>query len=407
MEPASPRPAAFVRSAATWAAYLLLGFFAYLETVLGPLMPSLRRELHLSYGQGALHFSAFAAGMVTAGMIGNQVTARVGRRGALWGGAAGMAVGAGCLVVARSPGLTITGAGLMGIFGTLLLVTIQALLSDAHGPRRSQALTEANVVASSGSSLAALAVGAGVGAGLGWRPAILLAIAWLGLLAIRFQGVAVPPRRPAAAGDERAMTGTPRLPRLFWAYWAGIVLSVSAEWCVAYWGTDYLHQVGGLTTGAAALVMGLYLGVTVPARIVTSRLTRSASTPTLLVLAACTALAGFLLFWLAPVAPLTIAGLCVAGAGIANLFPLGLATGIGLASAVPDVASARISMGGGLAILTAPLLLGALADHVGLRDAFAVAALMLGLVLVVTSLARGRARGLAQLEAGASPEMRG
>ena len=63
------------RSEVTWTAYLLLGYFAYLQTVLGPVMPLLRQELRLSYSQSALHFSAFAAGMVVAGLIGSRVTA--------------------------------------------------------------------------------------------------------------------------------------------------------------------------------------------------------------------------------------------------------------------------------------------------------------------------------------------
>src|SRR5438445_728707 len=167
---------AFARSKVTWAAYLLLGYFAYQQTVLGPVMPFLRRELHLSYGQAALHFSAFAAGMVVAGILGDRATAALGRRATLWGGAAGMAVGAVALVATSRVELTLAGAGLMGWAGTLLLITIQAVLAEAHGPMRGQALTEANVVASSGSSLAALAVGASVALSLGWRPAIALAL---------------------------------------------------------------------------------------------------------------------------------------------------------------------------------------------------------------------------------------
>src|SRR5215208_1100131 len=56
------------RDRATWAAYLLLGLFAYLETAVGPSMPFLRRGLDLSYTVASLHFTAFAAGGVAAGL---------------------------------------------------------------------------------------------------------------------------------------------------------------------------------------------------------------------------------------------------------------------------------------------------------------------------------------------------
>ena len=52
----------------------------YLLSGLGLLMPSLREELGLSYTIASLHFSAFAGGMILAGLIGNLVVRRYGRR---------------------------------------------------------------------------------------------------------------------------------------------------------------------------------------------------------------------------------------------------------------------------------------------------------------------------------------
>jgi len=149
----------FARSEMTWASYLLLGYFGYLQTVLGPVMPFLQRDLHLSYGIAGLHFSAFAAGMVAAGLVGNRASERWGRPLTFWGGAAGMALGACALALGRQVAVTVAGSGVMGLGGTLLLVTIQAVLAQEHGARRAQAVSEANVLASVGSSLAALCVG--------------------------------------------------------------------------------------------------------------------------------------------------------------------------------------------------------------------------------------------------------
>ena len=58
------------RTTTTWAAYLPLGLFSYLETAIGPAMPFLRSKLDLDFTMASLHFSAFAAGIITAGVWG-------------------------------------------------------------------------------------------------------------------------------------------------------------------------------------------------------------------------------------------------------------------------------------------------------------------------------------------------
>src|SRR3712207_8576947 len=83
----------FVRHPLTWATYALVGYFAYLETVLGPLMPFLRAEHGFSYTVASLHFSAFALGAVPVGFFGDRVAERWGRRASLWGGGAGIGAG--------------------------------------------------------------------------------------------------------------------------------------------------------------------------------------------------------------------------------------------------------------------------------------------------------------------------
>src|SRR5215211_5895635 len=70
----------FARDSVTWMTYGLIGFFAFMETVLGPMMPFLRRELDLGYTAASLHFSAFALGAVLLGFFGDRIVGRWGRR---------------------------------------------------------------------------------------------------------------------------------------------------------------------------------------------------------------------------------------------------------------------------------------------------------------------------------------
>ncbi|MCB0021993.1 MAG: MFS transporter, partial [Caldilinea sp.] len=137
----------FTRDRFTWLAYALLGYFAYFQAAPGPLMPFIRGELNLSYAAGGLHLSAFALGMIGGGLSAPRLASRWGRRAVLWGGAIGMGLGALLFVAGRHPAVTIAGTLVMGGVGTLLLVMIQATLSDRHGAQRATAITESNMLA--------------------------------------------------------------------------------------------------------------------------------------------------------------------------------------------------------------------------------------------------------------------
>lgn len=115
-------------------------------------------------------------------------------------------------------------------------------------------------------------------------------------------------------------------------------------------------------------------------------MTHRRSSISLLLLALLITLAGFPLLWLAPVAPLRVAGLIVTGLGVANLFPLTLAAATGVSPRNADRASSRIALAAGIAIFTAPLLLGRLADTVGIQHAFGIIAVLVMLALATAGV---------------------
>ena len=365
--------AAYVRDRRTWAAYLLLGLFAYLETTIGPAMPFLRSELGLGYAVASLHFSAFAAGAVGVGLTGERWMRRLGRDWSLWGGLGGMIAGA--LLIAFSPSVigTILGALVMGVFGTLSLLANQAILSDLHGDQRTIALTESNVVATSAAVAAPLLIGGFVTIGLGWQTALVLTAPCGALLWWTFRGVRFPQSPPFAHGH----VGGQRLPAAFWVLWLVLFLLVAVEWCMAYWGADFLASVVGLDRAAAATAMTLFFVAMAGGRFLGSRLARRYPSVSLLLAAIGVALCGFLVFWLAPTPLLSLAGLFVAGLGIANFYPLTVALATGAAPHLVDQAAARLAVAGGLALLTAPLAVGALPDAAGMRWGFGIVAPLL------------------------------
>jgi len=292
-----------------------------------------------------------------------------------------MAVGALLLILSPSVFGTVPAAFAMGICGAQVLVTSQALLSDRHGEWSAVAISESNVTASACAISAPLLVGASAASGLGWRAALALPAVALVLLAAGFFSRPLDP--PRNATDDAPANGR-TLPPRYWAFWTLVALGVASEWCVAYWGADFLAYGTGLSRPAAATSLTACFVAMLAGRIASSRLARTLPPTVLLIATLCTALLGFPLFWLSPGIVFTLAGLFITGLGIGSIYPLGISAAIASAPDNSDAAAARLAVGGGGAILVAPFFLGALADRVGIGSAFGIVVPML---LAAASLA--------------------
>jgi MFS family permease len=367
-------PASFVRDRFTWLAYVMLGYYAYLLNGLGPAMPFLRAEMTLSYTLGSLHFSAFAVGLLTAGLTGDTIARRLGRPRLFWLAALSMAAGTLVLLLGRHPLVTIGAAFLMGALGSYLLVLIPAMLADRYGEQRAVAFSEANVVAVFFGGLSPLAVGGLAQTALGWRGALMLAVAAVALLAAL--GWRVPlPKSLASTGHVTVQAG--RLPGVYWLYWLVLVLVVAVEFCAVFWAATFFETEIGLARTQAASLTSLFLMGMVVGRALGSWLVRRLPAATMLFGALAVCAAGYFLHWWFTLPWLAVCGLFVAGLGTANLYPLTLSLAVGAAPGLSDVASARASLASGTAILALPLLLGSLADSIGLRPAYSVVFLLL------------------------------
>jgi fucose permease len=116
-------------------------------------------------------------------------------------------------------------------------------------------------------------------------------------------------------------------------------------------------------------------------RLAVSRLVQRFASRSLVTLSLLLAMAGFLVYWTTASAVVGMAGLFLTGLGVAGLYPLILSMAIAASNGNTVQAGARATLASGTAILALPLVLGRLADAVGIRPAYSVVA-----VLLVTAL---------------------
>jgi MFS family permease len=378
------------RDAPTLLCYGALAGYAFWLYAYGPALALLQAELRFSDTMLGVYSALWSAGAVLAGVSFASAARRLPRAAVLWSSAAGATAGAGLFTAARTVGLTLAGAVILGFAGTTLLTCIQAILSDRHGEHRDRALTEANVGAAACAVLAPLLLGLFQATPLGWRAALgLPAIALAGLyLRYRHQPLPAAPARRRADRPERLSLSC-------WLLASMVAVGIAVEFCIIYFGAEALTATGLGTAQAATAMSGFYLGI-LGGRVGGAYLTRRAgrAVPLLYVSLAVTA-AGFGLFWLADQPVLAIAGLFGCGLGVANLYPLSLALTLAAARGNADTANARTQLLGGALVIVAPYLLGSLADHLGLHAAFTIEPVLIAaaVLLLLAGLRRARPAG--------------
>jgi fucose permease len=373
-------PQSYIRDRFTWLAYLLLGFFSYYVNGLGPVMPFLKAELHLSYTVSSLHFAALGSGILLVGLFGHKLVERVGRLFILWNGAIGISIGACLLIWGKTPLVTVTGAFLVGCLGALILAIAPAALSDHHAALGAVAISEANVFALTVGASAPFLVGWSAGALGNWRFVFAaMALAPI-LIRLGLGKVSLPEDRQVVQIVQAARP----LPWRFWYFWSAIVLSEGAEYCMIFYSPAYLENALGMLKANAAQAASLFVVGMILGRLAGSRLVRRCLPAVLVTVSALLALVGFILFWLASAPFLGLAGLFITGLGVANLYPLTLSMAIAAARGSTVQAGVRATLSTGSSILVAPILLGWLADLSGIKLAYIVVpVLLVGLFVLI------------------------
>jgi fucose permease len=376
------RPVRLIRTRLTWYAYLLSGFFTFILNIQGNIIPFLRDELRLSYAAVSLHPSALAAGMMATGLYTERVLAAIGRRWTCLLGVAGCIGGLLAICVANNAAFSIAGCALVGLTGGMLPGIVGGLLADLHRDTRDQVFTECGAVVYVCAITANLATGIAAAIAFGWRGALLFGVAGGLLLAAIFYGDAVP------EASRRTLRAREPLPAASWAFLVMVGLGVALEMTMLIWSPAYLEQVAGLPRAAAVTAAAAFPAAMLLGRTAGSVLLRRVPPRILYPATLCLMAPGFLAFWGGFSAPVVVFGLFVNGLAIALLYPLSLSFAVGAAGAAGNAASARSGLATGTAVLTAPIALGAMADHFGLSRAYLIAPIIAAAIMLCFLAAR-------------------
>lgn len=362
----------------TWTAYAYLSTFAFLLYALGSLTPYLRDELRLSDAQAALHSTAAALGMVSAGALADAVERRLGRRAAGRLASGMLALAAALLALAPTLPLTLLGGYLLGAGGGAIISTVNLILGHGGGPRAATLVGRANVWSIAAAFLAPMTIAWLATTAFGWRASLVLPVAAVTLLELR---------GGQSLGATAARLGSARLPLSFWPAWGFVVLSVAIEFSYVVWGSSVVQNRTGSSREVATAVGSLFLvGMLASRLVLSSGLVRRVSLARWIEGGLAVVAAGSVILWLSQAVALSGLGVVMAGLGTGVLYPLGIPAGLAQARGAVLAAGARLTLASGVAILVAPLVLGLVSDAVGVVAGWPLVVALCGAAFVLHRL---------------------
>lgn len=401
---AHTHPVRFIRDNVTWIRYGQLGLFAFLIDGYAPTVALLASDLKLDLPLAALHGTAFGLGLLLAGMASAALSRLIGRSASSWVGVLGICCGVTVYVSSSSSfAFTLAGIGLAGMAGAVTLAAANADLSERHAFLGPRALNEGAAVSQGIGITAPLIIGAFAATAAGWRSGLLVIIA----LAVALAGAAVLRFRAGGGTQPLASGSVPRdspstrlraqfLSGRFGVAWLSTVIVLGIEFSLMMWSPTFLMGQTGLSTSWAMAAVSVALAGMMLGRFAFAPFTNAHNLDRLLALAVLIFLTGFSVFWLSTSTPLSLAALLITGFGISAQFPISIARLVHLSGGKADVAAASATMALGLAVASAPLLLGLLGGIWGIRTGILLAPALgvTTLLLLVLSPSHGKDRAL-------------
>lgn len=386
----SPSPSmarvTLVRDRLTWLIYFRMASYGWFLFAFTALQPLLRSEQGTSGAVAGLHGTFVAAGIIIAGLI-NAVVAH--HLGPMRGSTIALGVfslGIVILSLAQPVALTLIASFLCGIGGSTMLNLQQPILLQHHeGSAGDQAFSEANGIGGIFGAVSVGLIGLIAAQGGPWRLVLLVTIVWIILARLVFGAGTTEVHVPDPAGREQGPLGG-----TYWIRWIGLVAMTAADFALGFWAAALIAERTGTALGSSTGVVLVFAAGMGIGRIAGGRLIRSIAVDRLLIFAVCANFAAFLIFWSSRTVAMALVGLFLVGLGFAMLYPLGAVRALAAAPTKPALAFGRIGLGMGCAIASAPVVLGALSDQVGVVRAYLIIPVLLAIALIVVLISPQR-----------------
>lgn len=376
-----------VRDKSTWISYIHATCFGWFIFGFGGTLQFLREDLDLSRTVVSFHSLAMSVGSVTAGLVTGAIIKRTGRGLMLRYASILLATGILFFTLGRSLPFTLIGVAFTTCAGSLIIQGTASYLAYQQKQAAPAAISELHAVASSIGLLAPVMVGIGVTVGWGWRPGIQVAAVGVILIEL-IRGRNTDSYGPKAVEDEESdhhdLPGP--FPRIFWWSWLILVFTASMEFSMLLWAPEVLSTQGGLTKGASAAALATIVGGMSVGRLIGARLTTRFDSELLYRGSLLISLVGFLGFWLSSSGLIMLISLTITGLGMSLHFPFGFERALRASGGRADRAGGKLSIGTGFASGVAPFALGALADQIGIQEAYAIVPVCLMLAIVISLL---------------------
>ena len=374
-------PARPVRDRSTWICYLQGGFFAWFIYAFGATQALLRDEQGTTRSIAALHGTFLATGSLVGSLLAGKALLKWGRGIVMRVGGIGAIIG---ILIYTTPNgafpVTLAGAFVAALCGSFFTSGLNAFLMDHQGDAGPSSLLEANAVAAFMGLAGPLVVGITTATFFGWRAGVWVAV--VALVVVEFaRGRDLSGYRTDA--EELKHERQDKMPRE--VYWSlGLFMCfLATEFSMTFWSADLLRERCGFAAGAAAASIGAITGGMLVGRLIGARLAERHPADSLLRISVVLALLAFALAWTFTWWPAVILGLALGGLGLSVQSPLGIARTMQVSNGLTDRASALALVAGSIAVASAPIALGVLADHVGFHIAFLMVPVFLGLAMVI------------------------
>ena len=291
------------------------------------------------------------------------------------------------VVLAWAPALwaTLAASGGVGLGAGMMFGHVNQALGAGGGALARVQLTRGALVAKSSQLLVPVAIGAGIAVGLDWRFVVVPVLVFVGLLFLWT-------RRGAAGRAVHVELG--RLPWAYWLPWMLTTSTIALEFFLVVWGGPLVGRQTGVSLADATLTISAFIAGMIAGRAVMSVRAVARLEPMLVIRAGIgLTFVAVLVPWLSGDYLVSMAGLLVAGFGIGILYPPAASIALAAAPDRPAAASSRLTLAAGLAILVAPLLLGAIADLTDITTAWLlVPGVCAGVLLLTFPVDRARRR---------------